>query len=169
MELNIKERENLRNRFIKQIIIQEISKKWLTQKEVSEKIWVNLNTLKPYIWWFRNKSDDKYYDLIFKEVLWYDEEKINKIKVEALKYQMNQEIRLFYWDNQIEFDIVNLENKENKQEEITEEKINELKENFMNEMALSRKFRNDDEALEEARKIWEFMVDEAVKIKKFKK
>jgi hypothetical protein len=61
-----------------------------------------------------------------------------------------------------------MKDNKNNEEEITEEQINELKENFMNEMALSRKFRNDYEALEEARKIWEFMVDEAVKIKKLK-
>ena len=162
---NLKERENSRNRYIKNIILSEVSKKWLTQKEVSEKIWVNLNTLKQYIWGPRNKTDDKYYDLIFKEILWYDEDKINKIKLNALKYQMNEEVRWIYGNNQVEF--IMKDNKNN-EEEITEEQINELKENFMNEMALSRKFRNDYEALEEARKIWEFMVDEAVKIKKLK-
>ena len=97
MQLNSKDNEIIRARYIKKVIINEIWKKWLTQEKVSELTGVNLNTLKQYIWWPRAKTDDEYYDLIFKEVLWFDEEKIKKIKLEAREQQIKAEFWSEIW------------------------------------------------------------------------
>ena len=64
---------------------------------------ININTLKQYIWWPRAKTDDEYYDIIFSKVLWFSEEKIEKIKAEARMAQIEAE----FWDNF--FEIIDLE------------------------------------------------------------
>lgn len=103
MTLNSKDLEIIRARYIKKYIIKEIWKKWYTQEQISDITWVNINTLKQYIWWPRAKTDDEYYDSIFKKVLWFSEEKIEKIKAEARMAQIEAE----FWDNF--FDIIDLE------------------------------------------------------------
>ena len=97
MDLTKKEIEEIRWKYLKRVIVFEIWKKWLTQPEVAEKIWVNFRNLHPYIWWPRIKTDDEYYDLIFKEVLWFDEEKIKKIKLEAREQQIKAEFWSEIW------------------------------------------------------------------------
>ena len=103
MTLNSKDLEIIRARYIKKYIIKEIWKKWYTQEQISDITWVNINTLKQYIWWPRAKTDDEYYDSIFKKVLWFSEEKIEKIKAEARMAQIEAE----FWDNF--FEIIDLE------------------------------------------------------------
>lgn len=103
MTLNSKDLEIIRARYIKKYIIKEIWKKWYTQEQISDITWVNINTLKQYIWWPRAKTDDEYYDIIFQKVLWFSEEKIEKIKAEARMAQIEAE----FWDNF--FDIIDLE------------------------------------------------------------
>lgn len=97
MDLTKKEIDEIRWKYLKRVIVFEIWKKWLTQPEVAEKIWVNFRNLHPYIWWPRIKTDDEYYDLIFKEVLWFDEEKIKKIKLEAREQQIKAEFWSEIW------------------------------------------------------------------------
>lgn len=103
MTLNSKDLEIIRARYIKKYIIKEIWKKWYTQEQISDITWVNINTLKQYIWWPRAKTDDEYYDIIFQKVLWFSEEKIEKIKAEARMAQIEAE----FWDNF--FEIIDLE------------------------------------------------------------
>lgn len=103
MTLNSKDLEIIRARYIKKYIIKEIWKKWYTQEQISDITWVNINTLKQYIWWPRAKTDDEYYDIIFQKVLWFSEEKIEKIKAEARMAQIEAE----FWNNF--FDIIDLE------------------------------------------------------------
>ena len=103
MTLNSKDLEIIRARYIKKYIIKEIWKKWYTQEQISDITWVNINTLKQYIWWPRAKTDDEYYDSIFQKVLWFSEEKIEKIKAEARMAQIEAE----FWDNF--FEIIDLE------------------------------------------------------------
>lgn len=103
MTLNSKDLEIIRARYIKKYIIKEIWKKWYTQEQVSDMTKININTLKQYIWWPRAKTDDEYYDIIFSKVLWFSEEKIEKIKAEARMAQIEAE----FWDNF--FEIIDLE------------------------------------------------------------
>ena len=143
--------------WIRHFIWEELSKKmqekWYDQAKLWNIVWAEQSYISQVVNW-KTWNSDLYINLF--QVIWVSEREI----IDIYKKAFEKEKRIIFWND---------EKIEQKQEEITEAQINELKENFMNEMALSRKFRNDDEALEEARKIWEFMVDEAVKIKKFKK
>lgn len=98
-----KELEEARVKYIRKFLINEIWKKWLTQQEVADKIWININTLRPYVWGNRLRNDDKIFDSIFQKVLWFSEEKIEKIKAEARMAQIEAE----FWDNF--FEIIDLE------------------------------------------------------------
>lgn len=103
MQLDKKDLEEIRVRYIKKIIKVETWKKGYTQEQVADMIWKNHNTIKPYIWWPRTPKDDSLYDLIFTEILWFDEEKIKKIKAEARAEQAKAE---FGWDFMTSLDIV---------------------------------------------------------------
>jgi len=139
-----------------------LREKELSITELAEKSWVSRPTLTNVFNWKKAWSDDLFKKVM--EAIWLTSIEIKKIFQEADL----EEYKYKYWE---EIDLIpqaDLEIIPNT-EKIKLEIMDELGEEFIKELSLSRKFRNNDTLIDEAREIWNFMKNEASRIKKEKK
>ncbi len=135
-----------------------IEQRGLSKTEISKKMWVNSpsNLINVLNW---NKSASEKYFLDIAKAIWLNSKEIENILLETEL----EVIRERFWEDinvlPSEIDNINVLPKEIDKLQV----IEELEDDFLKEMSLSREFRNNDAAIEEAKKIWEFMKSEIKK------
>ena len=133
-----------------------------TIQNIADNLWVSHAYISQNLNWRKIPTDEFFKKVM--EAIWLTSIEIKKIFQEADK----EEYKYKYWE---EIDLIpqaDLEIIQNT-EKIKLEIMDELGEEFIKELSLSRKFRNNDTLIDEAREIWNFMKNEASRIKKEKK
>lgn len=152
----------VRSAFLWLRIKKILNDKWITVTELSEKSWITRPSLTNVLNWKKSWSDELFKSAM--KAIPLTSIEIKKIFIEADR----EEFIYKHWEDidlipQTELEIIP------DKEKIKLELIDELWDDFIKELSLSRKFRNNETLIDEAKEIWTFMKEEAKKTKKQKK
>lgn len=132
----------IRSAYIGSLLKKEIEKKDLTITEVAKKMSITQPALSRVlnwkVWW-----SDNFFTKIWKTIGLTD-----KKMIEIFKNWAEEEYKYNFWEEI---------NKPKTADDISVLDDIDFESDFINEMTLSREFRNNDAAIAEAKKIWKFL------------
>lgn len=135
-----------------------LKEKGVTVTELAEKSWITRPSLTNVLNWKKSWSDE-----LFRSAM--EAIPLTSIEIKNIFKQADkEEFKYKHWEDidlipQAELEIIP------DKEKIKLEVIDELWDEFIKELSLSRKFRNNDTLIAEAKEIWNFMKSEAARLR----